>query len=78
MFKVGDIVRVNNTFPGYKGEKFRITKIYYSDTHLGDMFVIIHLNKGYERHFLSENLKYDKLYDRKKKINKICSKLEIL
>ena len=79
MFKVGDIVRINTDFfpSGYNNQCFRIIRFYMSDTHKREVFVIVGLNGGNERHFLPESLEKDTIYYRKQKIKKICSKLEI-
>ena len=79
MFKVGNIVRVKTDFfpRGYNNMCFRIIRTYMSDTHKSELFVVVGLNGGYERHFKSESLEKDEIYYRKKKIEKICSKLMI-
>lgn len=77
MLKIGDIVRVKtDRFPGYNNSLFRIIRTYMLDTHKSELFVIVGLRSGTERHFKQESLEKDVMYYRKDKINKIYSKLK--
>jgi hypothetical protein len=75
MFEIGEIVRINESFPGYKRLRFKIVRKYFSDTHRCDVYVLKSMYGVTERHFLPKSIEKDVVYQRKQKLNKICSRM---